>query len=234
MPALMSPTDRVVAVVGHPDDAELMFYGTLRAWADAGADVTVFVATHGAAGISLADQAAGTQLAPGDRPAESAASYEGTGIAVECLGLEDGALRPDRPLVSAIEAALARLGCTVLLTHAVHDGNDHQDHHAVARAALNAAVRVASCTTVLHGQPHNAHSHVAPTVLVDITAYIDDKVKALARHQTQAGRYYLSEEFTRHRAAEAGYRLLPQRAADGRYFEGLVPSLLLLGQPERS
>ncbi|MBV6702762.1 PIG-L family deacetylase [Kitasatospora aureofaciens] len=233
MPALMSAQDRVVAVVAHPDDAELMFYGTLRAWHDAGAEVSVVVATHGAGGVSLADQAVGARLERGDRPAESAASYEGTGIGFECLELEDGALRADRQLVSAVETALVRLGCTVLLTHAVHEGNDHQDHHAVARAAVNAAVRVPGCTTVLHGQPHNAHSHVAPTVLVDITAYVDDKVKALARHQSQAGRYYLGEEFTRHRAAEAGYRLLPEPAADGRCFEGLVPALLLLGQPER-
>ncbi|WP_441248236.1 hypothetical protein [Kitasatospora sp. McL0602] len=48
---------------------------------------------------------------------------------MECLGFEDGALDADRALVPVIEAALTRQGCTVLLTHALHTGNDH--YHAV-------------------------------------------------------------------------------------------------------
>ncbi|MBX7551543.1 PIG-L family deacetylase [Streptomyces sp. tea 10] len=231
MPLCLSREDRVVAVVAHPDDAEILFFGTLRCWVDSGAEVTVVVVTHGVNGISLADRSAGMRLDAAERPAESAASYEGTGIRLECLGLEDGALRPDRHLVSAVETVLARLGCTVLLTHAVHDGNDHQDHHAVARAALNAASRVPTCTTILHGQPIAPHQSITPTVLVDITRYLDAKIKALTAHQTQSGRYYLDEPFTRHRAAAAGWGWLPRQTADDRAFEALVPSLLLLAAP---
>lgn len=228
MRLLMSPADRVVALVAHPDDAELLFFGTLRCWRRAGATVTVVVVTQGVHGVSVEDHAAGQRLQAGRRPAESAACYEGTGICLEFLGLEDGALQPDRHLVSTIEAVLARLGCTVLLTHAVHDGNDHQDHHAVSRAAVNAATRVPGCTTILHGQPIAAHHHVDPTVLVDITDQFEAKLMALQTHQSQAGRYYLDEPFTRHRATAPGWAKLPHQAAAGRVFEALSPSLLLL------
>ncbi|WP_203704343.1 PIG-L deacetylase family protein [Asanoa iriomotensis] len=221
----------MVALVAHPDDAEILFFGTLRRWRDAGAAVTVVIATHGVHGISVTDRDAGIRLDAEHRPAESAAAYAGTEIDVECLGLEDGALQPDRHLVSTIEEVMTRLACTVLLTHAVHTGNDHQDHHAVAKAAVNAAARIPGCTTILHGQPIAAHHSVDGVVLVDITNHIDGKLKALQRHQSQSGRYYLGQPFTRHRSAAPGWAKLPHQAADGRCFEALTPSLMLLANP---
>ncbi|MYS86461.1 PIG-L deacetylase family protein [Embleya scabrispora] len=228
----LSAHDRVVAVVAHPDDAEIMFYGTLRIWRDAGADVTVVAATHGTNGVPLRDRLAGTRLDPRERPAENAKSFRDTGIMVECLGMDDGTLTPDIELVSAIEDTLTRHRCTVLLTHAPHGGNDHQDHHAVARAALNAATRVPSCTTILHGRPHAPHQGFTPRVLIDITEYLDDKIKALAEHRSQAGRYYLGEPYTRWRAAGEAWNTLPGHAAEGRAFEALTPSLLLVSGAE--
>lgn len=231
MTVTLSGDARVVAVVAHPDDAELMFYGSLRCWRDAGATVTVVVATHGTNGVSRRDTIAGKRLAPEERPAENARSFHGTGITVECLGMTDGTLASGIELVSAIEDTLARHGCTVLLTHTPHSGNDHQDHLAIARAALNAATRVPSCTAILHGQPHAPLQRVTPTVLIDITDYLDDKIKALAEHRSQAGRYYLSEPYTRWRAAGEGWTTLPGHADAGRSFEALTPSLLLLRSP---
>ncbi len=228
MTVTLSGDAQVVAVVAHPDDAEIMFYGSLRRWRDAGATVTVVAATNGTNGVARRDSTAGRRLAAGRRPAESTRAFQDTGITVECLGLVDGALAPDIELISAIEDTLTRHGCTVLLTHTVHSGNDHQDHHAIARAALNAATRVPCCTTILHGQPHAPHNSAAPTVLIDITDYLDAKVNALAAHRSQTGRYYLSEPYTRWRAAGEGWATLPGQAAAGRSFEAFTPSLVLL------
>jgi LmbE family N-acetylglucosaminyl deacetylase len=224
----LSGDAHVVAVVAHPDDAEIMFYGSLRRWSDAGAIVTVVAATNGSNGVARCDRTNGHRLTPRCRPTESTRAFQDTRIAVECLGLIDGALTPDIHLVTAIEDTLARHRCTVLLTHTPHSGNDHQDHHAIASAALNAATRVPSCTTILHGLPHAPHHHAAPTVLIDITDYLDAKITALAAHRSQAGRYYLSESYTRWRAATAGWTTLPGHAAAGRVFEAFTPSLLLL------
>jgi LmbE family N-acetylglucosaminyl deacetylase/Ser/Thr protein kinase RdoA (MazF antagonist) len=224
----LSGDAQVVAVVAHPDDAEIMFYGSLRRWRDAGATVTVMAATDGTNGVARCERTAGRRLAPRHRPAESTQAFQGTGITVACLGMVDGALTPDLELISAIEDTLTRHRCTVLLTHTPHSGNDHQDHHAIARAALNAATRVPSCTTILHGQPHTPHHQATPSVLIDITDYLDAKIKALAAHRSQAGRYYLSESYTRWRATGEGWTTLPGHAAAGRSFEAFTPSLLLL------
>lgn len=219
---------RVAAVVAHPDDAELMCFGTLRSLREAGAAVTVVIVTHGVGGVSVEDRAQGVRLAVEERLRESRAAYAGTGIEVECLGFVDGALKPDLALVSAIEAQLKRLGATVLITHAPRAGNDHQDHEAVGTAAVNAASRVSTCTTILHGEPHAPRSGFRPTMLVDITDLIEDKLLALKRHETQAGRWYLSDAYTRHRAAASGWRLAPALAAEGRLFEAFECSLQVL------
>lgn len=226
-----SATERVVAVVAHPDDAELLAYGTLRRYRRLGADVTVLMATHGANGVSLGDAARGLHLTEDTRVREVRAAWDGTGVEVTCLGLADGALHPDRPLISAIEGELVHRGCTTVITHSPHAGNDHQDHLALAAATANAATRVPSCRTVLYGEPHAPRSAFAPTVLVDITAFLDDKVKALAKHKTQGGRWYLGETYTRQRAATAGWRLRPSAAAAGRVFEAFETPLLTLLHP---
>ncbi|MGW3049746.1 MULTISPECIES: PIG-L deacetylase family protein [Kitasatospora] len=217
--------------MAHPDDAELMCYGTLCRFRRLGVAVTVVIATNGVNGVSLTDRDR-VRLGEQERLAESAVSFADTGIEVVCLGLSDGALRADRELISRIESELVRLGCTMLLTHSQHSGNDHQDHLAVAKAASNAATRVPSCTAILHGEPHAPRNTFRPNVLVDVTDVLADKVKALQAHQTQGGRWYLSEEYTRHRAAEAGWSLTPARAAHGRYFEAFEASLITLLGPE--
>ncbi|MEV7085921.1 PIG-L deacetylase family protein [Streptomyces sp. NPDC093085] len=234
MPPTKDPraTERVVAVVAHPDDAELLAYGTLRRYRRLGARVTVLMATHGANGVSLADAADGIRLTEEARVREVRAAWDGTGVQVTCLGLPDGALRADRSLISAVEGELVRLGCTTLITHSPHADNDHQDHLALAAATANAVSRVPFCRTVLYGEPHAPRSGFAPTVLVDITPLLSAKVRALARHETQEGRWYLSESYTRHRAGSAGWRLRPSEAATGHAFEAFeTPLITLLHEP---
>ncbi|MEW1700812.1 PIG-L family deacetylase [Streptomyces sp. NPDC091278] len=222
------PGERVVAVVAHPDDAELLCYGTLRRAAGAGATVTVVVVTHGANGVSLADAADGHRLGTDERAAEVRAAWDSTGIHLAFLGLPDGALAADRHLISAVEAELVRLGCTLLITHSLNADTDHQDHRALAAAAANAATRVPGCHTVLHGEPHAPRTAFTPTVLVDITEHLDAKTAALAAHRTQAGRWYLGKDYTHHRAAQAGWRLRPAGAAAGRAYESFETSVLTL------
>ncbi|WP_326614417.1 hypothetical protein OG949_39770 [Streptomyces scopuliridis] len=53
---------QVVGVVARPDDAEITFYGARRCWRDAGATVTVVIATHGTNGVSRRDSATDARL----------------------------------------------------------------------------------------------------------------------------------------------------------------------------
>jgi LmbE family N-acetylglucosaminyl deacetylase len=233
----LSPIDftgmNVVCVGTHPDDPELLCYGTLLYAAEQGAQVTVVIVSDGANGVSIADAAAGVRLDEAQRMTESTAAFAGTGIEVVCLGRTDGALVPDHALISAIESVLVERGCHVLITHHPAPGNDHQDHPAVGQAALNAAGRVGTVRMVLHGRPHAPGSSIRANLAVDITEFLDAKVRALAAHQTQSGRWYLSEAFTRDRAAQAGWHLAPALTAAGRRFEEFECSLLVVGSGQR-
>ncbi|MER6244349.1 PIG-L deacetylase family protein [Streptomyces griseorubiginosus] len=176
-------------MVAHPDDAELLAYGTLRRYRELGATVTVLCLTHGVNGVSVIDAARGARLTERERIDEAQAAWDGAGVEVTCLGLPDGALHPDRELISLVESDLIARECTTLITHSPHAANDHLDHLALGGATTNAAARVPTCHTLLYGEPHAPYSGFSPTVLVDITDFLDDKIKALSRHTGSAPTY---------------------------------------------
>lgn len=213
--------DHIVAVVAHPDDAELMFYGTMRVARGRGAHVSVIVVTTGENGVPLEKRSAGANALHPELRIEESRRALGDNVPVHGLGFPDGALEADRSVISAIEATLTRLSPTVLLTHHPNLRADHQDHLAVGRATVNCAMRLMKRPAVYFGQPSQAGSDFTPNILVDITSQLDEKVTALRHHESQSGRWYLSEEFTRTRAAEVGWRFAPRAAADGHRFEAL-------------
>jgi len=219
----------VVAVVAHPDDAELLCFGTLLRYAEAGAPVSVLAVSSGIAGSPAGEQGAAHRPLDRTRWQEMEEAFEGTGIETSCLHFPDGEVRCDSSLISSIEQILVDRSCTVLITHSTNSATDHQDHRAVGEAAVNAATRVASCHCVLHGEPHAPSSGFTPSMFVDITDQVEAKVKALKAHRSQAGRWYLSEAFTRQRAATAAWRSRPQAAQAGRMYEAFECSLMVLG-----
>ena len=55
MPTDAEIPDRALAVYAHPDDPEISAGGTLAAWAEAGADVSVLITTQGDKGTQDPD-----------------------------------------------------------------------------------------------------------------------------------------------------------------------------------
>ncbi|HYV58940.1 MAG TPA: PIG-L family deacetylase, partial [Acidimicrobiia bacterium] len=55
MPPAAEIPDRALAVYAHPDDPEISAGGTLAAWAEAGADVSVLITTQGDKGTQDPD-----------------------------------------------------------------------------------------------------------------------------------------------------------------------------------
>lgn len=221
----------VVAVVAHPDDAELLCFGTLMHFVAQGADVSVVVVTDGTGGVSIVDVEAGRSLEQNERWKETLDAFEGTGVSVECLGIPDGALTYDRELISAIEAILVAKRSEVVVTHTPNAGTDHQDHGVVGRATANACTRVPALRWLLHGEPHAPRSRFAPSVFVDVTEHLEAKERALKAHRSQAGRWYLSDDYTRQRASNAAWRASSRLAADGRLFEAFECSVMVIGSP---
>lgn len=202
----------LVAYHAHPDDESLLMGGTIARAAAEGHRVVLVTATDGSAG--LASPAMGTRAELGRRRlAELEAAAEVLGAArVVHLGFPDGAFTavavPEAG--EALNRVLEEESADVLTGYDPAGGYGHPDHvhvHRVARAAAQATgVRLLEVTVdrrlvvtgaqVLHRVPGAPPIDLARmkqaylpraeiTHRVDVRAYVDRKVAALAAHESQ-------------------------------------------------
>lgn len=222
--------DSVLAVYGHPDDAEIAAGGTLARWARAGARVWLLVCTTGEKGSQDPDQDPGELIRL--RVEESAASTELMGFADHFhLDHPDGEVENDVELRGEIVEHIRRLRPAAVVCPdptAVFFGDryfNHRDHRITGWATLDAVAPAA-------GNPHYFRDQLAaglethdvsevflsatfePNCWVDIGDTIETKIDALFRHASQlveTGDWF--REFLRERAEGGG------RQAGVRYAE---------------
>ncbi len=215
--------DSVLAVYGHPDDAEIAAGGTLARWARAGATVWLLVCTTGEKGSQDPDQDPEELIRL--RVEESAASTELMGFADHFhLDHPDGEVENDVELRGEIVEHIRRLRPAAVVCPdptAVFFGDryfNHRDHRVTGWAALDAVAPAA-------GNPHYFREQLAaglethevsevflsatfePNCWVDIGDTIETKIDALFRHASQlveTGDWF--REFLRERAEDGGRR----------------------------
>lgn len=177
----------VLAVVAHPDDAELTCGGTLIRMADAGYRVGV---------LDLTDGAGGSRGSAAQRAAEAEAASEVMGLAVrENLGLPDAALQDDTQSRLALARAIRRLGPRVLILP--HWRSRHPDHEAAARLGRAAAFLAGLKKISGEGIPARPEKIIhalsfienggKPSFVVDITAQFERKLEAVRCFTSQFG-----------------------------------------------
>jgi len=189
--------DRVLAVYAHPDDPDVSCGGTLARWAGAGAEVHVLICTNGAKGTTDAD------VDPHDlarrRADEAGEAARLLGLAGQhFLGYPDGELEDDSALRATLVSWVRKLRPLTVLgpdPTAVFFGEDyfnHRDHRTTGFALLDA---LSPASALPHYFPEAGVAYQAetallsgtlePTVWVDVTATIDDKVAAVSCHRSQ-------------------------------------------------
>jgi LmbE family N-acetylglucosaminyl deacetylase/Flp pilus assembly protein TadD len=183
----------VLAIGAHPDDIELGTAGFLMKLKDSGARVYGLTMCRGEIGGD-----------PDKRPRESerATSYIGLdGYWV--LDFPDTKLGENIPAMrAAIEAKIREVDATMVLTHT--DVDVHGDHRAVNAATREAARAV---PTVLCYEDVSTSKDFDPNYFVDITAYVEDHLRAVAFHRSQARRTYMDPDVIRGRAAHRGMQI---------------------------
>ena len=185
--------DRVLAVVAHPDDAELLCAGTLARAADEGASVGVVILCRGDRGQTnppLEDLAA-------IRKREATKAAELVGAELLFGEIPDGTLADVPEQRQMVVELLRRFRPTLVIAHAPNDY--HADHRAASRLAETASWFAAS-----HG--HQTEAGVLERVpglwfmdtvgmsgfdagfYVDITSYVEVKRRMLRFHESQLAR----------------------------------------------
>ncbi len=169
---------RVIAIGSHPDDVEYGCAGTLIKHVNRGDEVHFIVVSRG--------EMSGD---PNIREKEARKSAENIGAKIHIFDYPDTKIPQDHTIIGEIEKIIEEVGPQRIYTHSVSD--THQDHRNVAYATLAAARNIPE---ILFYESPSIYLDFRPSYYVDITDYIDRKVKTLNIFATQNGKDYMKIE----------------------------------------
>lgn len=220
MPALLADTPRrVLAVYAHPDDADVSCGGSLARWAAEGAEVHLLVCARGDKGTADPDVDPGALSLRRAAETEAAASVLGL-AAWHGLGHLDGELEDGPQLRGEIVRWVRQVRPDTVLCPdptALLFGDhyvNHRDHRVVGTVTLDGLAPAASRPLYFPeaGPAHQVtrvllSGTLEPSVWVDVTASIDDKLAAVTCHGSQLeGQGEWAADAVRVRAEEEGRR----------------------------
>lgn len=214
-----TPTS-VLAVYAHPDDPEVACGGTLALWAAAGAEVRLVVVNAGDKGSFDPDTDPRLLTEKRAREVSSAAEVLHL-VGAELLGIPDGEVVNDVSLRWRLVGLLRQHRPDVVIAPdptAVFFGDsyvNHRDHREVGWAVLDAVAPAAASPLYFpdQGPPHQVRTlllsgTLEPDAWVDVGRTLDQKVAAVACHQSRVGDDpELVRDLLRARTAEAGARV---------------------------
>jgi LmbE family N-acetylglucosaminyl deacetylase len=181
--AVIARAPRTLIVAAHPDDVEWYMGGTVARLVDAGAEVTVVIATDGEA--RRGGELTGAALGAVRREEQIEASRRLGVTDVRFLGLPDGRLLLSPSLTARVRAIWQDVQPELVFGFdfaRTRFGYVHPDHLATGMAVARVA-----------GEPLRAGAEVwlfysrEPDIAVDTTRTVERKVHALLAHRTQVG-----------------------------------------------
>ena len=198
---------RLLFIGAHPDDETFFAAGTLAKYAEAGAQVSIVCATRGERGKT--GDLCGTEELPQVRERELFDAMATLGVTdIQFLPYQDKCLA-DAPLEEirrTLVEAIRRTRPQVLITFDPHGANQHVDHIAISRFALDAAAAAADARwypetggaheierllwtppTILFKLPEEAEIPALPgsDFIIDTTPWTARKTAAFQAHRTQ-------------------------------------------------
>jgi N-acetylglucosamine malate deacetylase 1 len=180
---------RILVIAPHPDDEVLGCGGTIARHVAHDDEVHVVVVTRGAQELYSPEVVeSGREELRKSQKLLNVSSTQFLDFPAPKLDTVDG-----YKLASAINSIIQSLRPHTL--YIPHRGDIHIDHQAVYQAALVAARPINHCSvnqifayetlSETEWAPPSADAAFIPTVFVDITNYLDDKIQAMACYQSQ-------------------------------------------------
>jgi len=175
----------VLAVMAHPDDAELLCGGALLKSARAGQRTGV---------LDLARGEMGTRGTPELRAREAERAAEILQLSVRRnAGLPDGHLENSLEARRVVAGLIRELRPRVVVTH--WKNGRHPDHRVAAALVWDACFLAGLTNFDAPGERHRPHKVVwatayredahPPTFVVDISEEMEDKLRAIAAYESQ-------------------------------------------------
>jgi LmbE family N-acetylglucosaminyl deacetylase len=193
---------RVLVVLAHPDDPEFFCGGTLARWAAEGAQITFVLATSGDKGTHDPEMTHERLIQTREEEERRSAAILGV-TDVIFLRYKDCELQPTLELRRDITRLIRLKKPDIVVTGdptVFWYGNNrinHPDHRAIGAATLEAVFPTAGVRLAFYElyrdeglAPHDIKQlYIAgtttPTTKVDVTDYIETKIKALREHKSQ-------------------------------------------------
>lgn len=176
-----SKMKRILAIGAHFDDVELGCGGTLARHAAAGNRVTVCVVTD--SGYSDPKGREIRSAAQARREGEAAAAL--LGYSLICLNLPTFGVEDSEALTGKLTALIEDLQIDTLYTH--WDGDTHRDHRNTALCSIMAGRRTPRFLMYLSNFCTGSRPF-HPAFYVDITDFLEIKLKALSAHGSELSR----------------------------------------------
>ncbi len=196
--AVKGTPSRVLALGAHPDDIELGCGGSLARFRDEGAQI------HAAVFSRCADE---TPENPHLRAMEYQVAAREIGVKAPLVFDFPNRQLPEHrnAIMGEIEKLQEKIEPDVVFIPFLED--PHQDHETVAHAAVRTFRRR---ETILQFEILRYGSHsFTPSLFIDITTTLDQKIAALRHYKSQFRRAYFDEEshrsLARTRGAQSGY-----------------------------
>ncbi len=162
----------ILALGAHPDDVEFGCGGTLSAYALAGHQVFLFVASRGEYGGD-----------PEVRQREQEDSARVVGVQeVFWGGYRDTEIPLDREVIVVIEKVMRQVRPEMVFVN--HFDDTHQDHRNLAQGTMTAARYIQNF--LLYEVPTT--QNFSPNCYVDIHRVLDRKLACLEAHRSQVGK----------------------------------------------
>lgn len=214
---MSAPTDRVLVITAHPDDAEFGAGGTVARFVREGREVGYVVVTDGSQGST--DRAMTPERLARTRQEEQRNAAKTLGVAhVACLGYGDGEVEDTRALRRDVTREIRRWRPGLIITQSPHRTYNlslsHRDHRVTGGVVLDCVYPLARDAMAFpellpEFEPHTVREVYVmavenPDVVVDITDVMDLKLKALACHVSQSTDFAAVEARVRERAAALG------------------------------
>jgi LmbE family N-acetylglucosaminyl deacetylase len=214
----MADVRRILVVVAHPDDAEFGCAGSVARWVANGCEVFYCLLTSGNRGSD--DPAMTPERLAAMRETEQRAAARVLGVTdVAFLRYPDGEVEDTREARRDVVREIRRARPDRIVAQnpfgSLNPYSGHRDHRHAGRLALDAVYpyardRMHFPELLAEGfEPHKVRQvylmgHDEPDVVLDITATMDRKLKALRCHASQLRDFPGVEGRVRERAADLG------------------------------